>query len=158
MTAPSGYTVAGSGVLQSALCITALTCVAVGTTSTTVSDVVPATGLVLDSSDGGHTWVAAPTTPPVDDIYGVACPTAKVCAIVGTRWQGQPAVGTGAVAHSQDGGATFVTSGTAYVPLTLTALSCPSLTACVAVGGDTVARISLPAPAVVSPPVSRPIR
>jgi photosystem II stability/assembly factor-like uncharacterized protein len=149
----------GTGVLQSAACLSALACVAVGTTSTTVSDVVPATGLVLASSDGGHTWAAAPSTPPVDDVYGIACPMAKVCAMVGTRWQGTPAVGTGAVAHSVNGGATFTALTTAYVPLTLTALSCPSVTACIAVGGDSVARITLPTPpAPPTPPVRRPIR
>jgi hypothetical protein len=154
----AGAVPSGTGVLQSAVCLTALSCLAVGTTSTTVSDVVPATGLVLTSSDGGHTWAPAPNPPPVDDVYGIACPTAKVCAIVGTQWQGQPAVGAGAVARSQNSGATFIASSTAYVPLTLTALSCPSVTACVAVGGDSVARISLPTPPAPVLPVRRPIR
>ena len=154
----AGTVPSGTGVLQSALCLTALSCVAVGTTSTTVSDIVPATGLVLASADGGHTWTPSPSPPPVDDVYGIACPTAKVCAMVGTRWQGQPAVGTGAVARSQNGGVSFIASSSAYVPLTLTALSCPSVTACVAAGGDTLARISLPAPPAPVEPVRRPIR
>lgn len=137
---------AGMGVLQSVTCDSATECVAVGTTSTTVSDVVPAQGLILVSQDGGHTWTPSPVTPPVDDIYGVACPIPAECAIVGTRWVGQPPLGTGAVAQSKDGGAIFTRSTTAYVPLTLTALSCPTDLACIAVGGDTVARIALSPP------------
>jgi hypothetical protein len=63
--------------------------------------------------------------------------------MVGTRWAGNPAVGTGAVAQSADGGVTFRASSAAYIPITLTALSCPNSVACVAVGGDTVARLTL---------------
>ena len=59
---------------------------------------------------------------------------------------GHPAVGIGAVAQSIDGGLTFTPSLTAYVPLTLTAVACPTSAACVAVGGDTVARVRLIAP------------
>ncbi len=139
------------GVLQSATCATPASCVAVGTTSTTVSDVVPATGLQLVSADGGHTWALSPLTPPVNDVYGVACPSPVVCAIVGTDWKGNPAIGTGGVAHSVDGGARYTSSTTAYVPLTLTALACPSVTTCIAVGGDTVARVTLSVPAPVTP-------
>jgi photosystem II stability/assembly factor-like uncharacterized protein len=135
-----------AGVLQDATCPTASTCLAVGTTSTTVSDVVPATGQELASADGGRTWTFSAFPPPVDDVYGVACPTSKICAIVGTNWVGQPAIGSGGVAHSADGGVTYGVSKSAYVPLTLTALDCPTSTACIAVGGNTVARISLPPP------------
>ena len=46
--------------------------------------------------------------------------------MVGTNWIGTPAVGTGAVAHSSDGGADFTASTTEYTPLALTALSCPT--------------------------------
>lgn len=141
----------GAGVLQSAACLSTSTCIAAGTTTTTVSDVVPAKGEILRSSDGGHTWVAA-GTPPIDDVYGVACPSARLCAIVGTKWVGFPAVGTGAVAQSVDGGLSFRTSSSAYVPISLTALSCPSTAGCVAVGGNTVARLTLIAPKRVPTP------
>ena len=50
------------------------------------------------------------------------------------------------MAQSLNGGTTFRASSSAYVPITLTALSCPDATSCVAVGGDTVARITLIAP------------
>ena len=40
-----------------------------------------------------------------------------------------------------------LSSSAAYVPLTLAALSCPTTAACIAVGGDTLARITLQPPA-----------
>jgi photosystem II stability/assembly factor-like uncharacterized protein len=134
----------GTGLLQSAACASATRCLAVGTTSTTVSGVVPAAGALLLSDDGGHTWTPSPATPPVNNIFGVDCPLVKVCVMVGTRWVGGTAVGTGAVARSTDGGTTFIRSTTAYTPLTLTAVACPTDTTCLAVGGDTVARLTLP--------------
>ena len=82
-TVPSGF-----GVLHSATCMTVSLCLAVGTTSTTVSDVVPAKGELLCSADGGHTWAPATARPPVDDVYGLACPTAQLCAMAGTTWSG----------------------------------------------------------------------
>ncbi len=148
---------ANSGVLQDATCPAPGTCIAVGTTSTTVSDVIPAAGQLLASADGGRTWTLSPLTPPVDDVYGIDCPTAKVCAIVGTNWSGQPALGTGAVARTSDGGSTYTALRTAYVPLTLTAVACPGAAQCLAVGGDSTARITLPAP-VVPPTSVTPVR
>jgi photosystem II stability/assembly factor-like uncharacterized protein len=140
-TVPSGL-----GVLQSTACISASVCLAAGTTGTTVSDIVPAKGQLLRSADGGHTWEPVTGAVPVDDVYGVACPSATQCAMVGTKWVGFPAVGTGAVAQSIDAGLTFQVSAAAYVPITLTAVACPSTAGCVAVGGDTVARLTLRQP------------
>jgi photosystem II stability/assembly factor-like uncharacterized protein len=136
----------GVGVMRSAACVTATDCIAAGSTSTTVSDVVPAHGQLLSSGDGGHTWQPSPSSPPVQDEFAVECPSAQVCAMVGTQWQGNPPVGTGAVAQSVNAGVTFRQSSTAYVPLTLTALSCPSVSVCIAAGGDTVARITVAVP------------
>ena len=135
---------AGSGLLQRATCMTISSCLAVGTTATAVSAVIPAQGALLTSDDGGHTWVRAPAAQPIDDIYGVDCPSPSTCAMVGTNWTGTPAVGTGAVARSTDGGAVFTAATTEYTPLALTAVTCPTTQRCVAVGGDTVARITLP--------------
>jgi photosystem II stability/assembly factor-like uncharacterized protein len=135
----------GIGLLQGATCLSATECLAVGSTSTTVSDVVPALGQLLRSVDGGHTWAAA-ASPPVAG-YGIACPSTRVCTLVGTKWTGSPAVGSGAVAQSRDGGATFKESTSAYVPFPLTAVDCPTAAHCVAVGGATVARITVVPPA-----------
>jgi hypothetical protein len=133
----------GTGLLQSAVCATVTSCLAAGTTSTTISAVVPAKGEVLTSQDGGQTWIQSPTAPSADDVFAVACPSNRICAMVGTKWVGHPAVGTGAVAQSHDGGLSFTASTTAYTPLPLTALACFSPRACVAVGGNTVARLVL---------------
>ena len=135
-----------AGVLRSAACLSTSECLAVGSTSTTVSDVVPAKGEVLRSVDGGHTWTATARAVPVEDVYGLACPSAELCTMVGTYWVGYPAAAAGAVAQSGDGGHVFRLSPAAYIPTTLTGLSCPSTTACVAVGGRTVARITLITP------------
>jgi photosystem II stability/assembly factor-like uncharacterized protein len=135
----------GTGVLQVAECPTTSLCLASGSTSTTVSDVSAAQGELLQSADGGMTWSAA-AAPPIDDAYGMACPTAQLCALVGANWSGSPAVASGAVAQSHDGGSAFSISSAAYAPITLTAVACPSKAACVAVGGDVVARITLVQP------------
>ena len=147
---------AGLGVLQSTACLSASVCLVAGTTATTVSDIVPAKGELLRSADGGHTWAPVTGAVPVDDVYGMACPSTTQCAMVGTKWVGFPAVGTGAVAQSIDAGGTFRSSATAYVPITLTAVVCPSTVACVAVGGDTVARVALLQPKRHATPAGSP--
>jgi hypothetical protein len=135
---------AGTGLLQGATCPAPASCLAVGTTSTTVSAVVPAKGTLLMSDDGGHTWIPSTAAQSIGDIFAIDCPGALVCAMVGTKWTGQPAVGSGAVAESSNGGASFTAASSAYTPLALTALDCPTLRLCVAVGSETVARIALP--------------
>jgi photosystem II stability/assembly factor-like uncharacterized protein len=132
------------GLLRDATCVTPSVCLAVGTTATAVGDVVPGQGELLRSADGGHSWTTAQAaSSPVEDVFGVACPSTRVCAIVGTRWTGQPPVGAGAAAQSRDGGTRFAASSAAYVPLPLSALSCPTAAACVVVGGITVGRLTL---------------
>jgi photosystem II stability/assembly factor-like uncharacterized protein len=137
-TVPSGV-----GVLQSTACASPTVCLAAGTTGTTVSDVVPAKGELLRSTDGGHTWEQSAGTVPVEDVYGMACPSADQCAMVGTFWFGLPEVGVGALAQSIDAGTTFRSSPTSYTPITLAALACPSASSCIAVGGHTVAKVTL---------------
>jgi photosystem II stability/assembly factor-like uncharacterized protein len=136
----------GIGVLRSATCSSASVCLAAGSTSSSVNNVVPAKGALLDSTDGGHTWQPVTDVPPVADVFDIECPSATVCAMVGTVWSGTPAVSSGAVAQSGDSGATFHLSTAAYVPLTLTALSCPSATICFAAGGDSLARVTVAPP------------
>ncbi len=134
---------AKTGLLQSVDCATVTSCVAAGTTSTTVSAIVPAKGEMLTSQDGGQTWTRSPFALSIDDVYGIACPSPRICAMVGTKWVGHPAVGTGGVAQSRDSGNSFVASTTEYTPLPLTALACPTGRACIGVGGNTLARIVL---------------
>ena len=136
----------GIGVLRSATCSSPSHCLAAGSTSSSINNVVPAKGALLDSGDGGHTWQPVTGFLPVADVFDIECPSASVCAMVGTVWKGTPAVGTGAVAQSGDAGTTFHLSSAAYVPLTLTALSCPKATDCFAAGGDSLARITMAPP------------
>ena len=136
----------GTGVLRGTACPSPSVCVVAGSTSTTLSDVVAARGELLRSSDGGHSWKSS-ATPPVDDVHALSCPSAQQCAMVGGSWVGFPAVDVGAVARSTDGGASFSSAKTAYAPLALAAVTCPTTSHCVAVGGDTVVRITLAAPA-----------
>jgi photosystem II stability/assembly factor-like uncharacterized protein len=135
---------AGTGLLQDAWCATATRCLAVGTTSDTVSDVVPAHGALLVSNDGGHTWFPSAAVQPVDNIFGVSCPSARDCVVVGTQWVNHTSVGIGGVATSENAGAQFTAARTVYTPLSLIAVTCPTASSCIAVGGDTVARIALP--------------
>ena len=134
-----------AGVVQATDCVTTTLCLAAGSTSTTVSDVAPGQGELLRSVDGGTTWTAA-TAPPVDDVYGLDCPSQLLCAMVGTNWSGDPSVGSGAVAQSEDGGGTFKTSPAAYAPISLTSIACPDTKTCIAAGGDVLARVALVAP------------
>ena len=136
----------GIGVLQSTTCLSTSECLAAGTTGTTVSDVVPAKGELLRSVDAGHTWQASTGALPVEDVYGMACPSEQQCAMVGTEWFGLPALPVGAVGQSTDAGVSFRGSPTSYIPSTLTAIACPSASGCIAVGGHTVARITLVPP------------
>ncbi len=139
----------GTGLLQDAWCASATRCLAVGTTSDTVSDVVPAHGALLVSNDGGHTWFPSAAVQPVDDIFGVSCPSARDCVVVGTQWVNHTSVGVGGVATSVNAGAKFTAAHTVYTPLSLIAVTCPTAFSCIAVGGDTVARIALPKKVVV---------
>jgi len=150
--------VPGTGLLQAVTCASAIRCLAVGTSSTTANAVMPSSGVLLISGDAGHTWFPTRHPPPVDDIFGIACPTPDVCAIAGTRWIGGTTVGTGGLALSHDAGATFASMSTAYTPLTLTALACPTELTCVAVGGDTVVRADLTVLPPRSPGRSRETR
>ena len=137
---------AGTGLLRSVACPSKSTCLAAGTTSTTLSSIVASRGDMLRSLDAGHTWTAS-VAPPLDDVDALGCPSAQRCVMVGGRWVGLPAISVGAVATSTDAGGTFSPAQAAYAPLPLVAVDCPTASRCVAAGGDTLARITLPAPA-----------
>jgi photosystem II stability/assembly factor-like uncharacterized protein len=163
----AGVVPTGTGLLQAVACASSVRCLAAGTSSNTVNTVVPSTGVLLVSGDEGHTWFPARRAPPVDDIFGIACPAVTECALAGTRWVRGASVGTGGLALSVDAGMTFFALTSAYTPLTLTALACPSARACVAVGGNTVVRADLTIPPPTSghrtkvtqpPPRPAPIR
>ncbi|MHB1776773.1 MAG: WD40/YVTN/BNR-like repeat-containing protein [Acidimicrobiales bacterium] len=142
---------AGTGLLHAVACPGPGRCLSAGTTSSTDTDLAPAPGTVLASTDGGDSFSAGRQPAGVDDGFGLACPTPRRCVLVGTTWtSGADAVPSGAVAVSDDGGRRWRAVPTRYVPAGLIGVACPSTTACVAAGNDVVARIALPPPAAGS--------
>ena len=135
---------AGIGLLQSTACASATECLAAGTTTTTVERRRPGQGRAPAQRRRRAHLDAVDRPRPVDDVYGVACPDARAVrhGRAPTGSASRPSA-PGAVAQSVDGGPTFRASKAAYVPLSLTALACPTSAACVAVGGNTVARLAL---------------
>lgn len=138
----------GTGLLHGVSCPSATSCLAVGTTSTTTTDVAQAKGTALTSTDGGHTWSALAAPPGIDDAVSVSCPRTGTCVSVGTVWTPtNPPTPIGGVEATRDGGATWQPPEARYIPSGLTGVDCPTVTACVAAGNNVVARVTLPAPA-----------
>lgn len=94
---------------------------------------------IIATSDGGSTWTTESlptTTPPNEDIWGIACPTIQVCWLDG-MWDNGNATYSLAVERTTDGGAT-------WAPVTIPAaieqqttvnpyafgVSCPDATHC----------------------------
>ena len=116
---------AGLGVLQSAACLNATDCVAAGTTTTTVSDVVPAKGELLRSADGGHSWVPSGFRPAGGRRLQRRLPIGPDMHHRGDE-VGRPARHRHrSSGQSLNGGLTFSASSSAYVPIALTALVVP---------------------------------
>ncbi len=137
----------GVGLLHGISCTADGDCVAVGTKSTTTTDLAPATSQVLRSADGGTTWTLGASPAGLGDAFAVSCPTAGSCAAVGTVWTPtNPPTPIGGVVASGNGGTSWRTATTRYVPVGLIGVDCPLPTACVAAGNDVLARIALPAP------------
>jgi len=132
-----------TGILHGAAC-RATTCAAIGTSSTAVSDVVPADGQYLASVSGGP-WLLSTAAPPIGDGFALTCRTGRSCVAVGTDWvPSVPPTPIGGVAATADGGRTWTMPKLKQLPGTLTGVACPAPTWCVGVGGDAIARINLP--------------
>jgi photosystem II stability/assembly factor-like uncharacterized protein len=137
----------GTGLLHGVSCPTIEHCVAVGTVSTTATDVALGKAVILNSDDGGQSWQLAGGPPGVDDAFAVSCPTVQLCATVGTVWTPtNPPTPIGGVVTSSDGGATWLTPRSLYLPVGLVSVDCASARSCVAVGNDSIVRIALPRP------------
>jgi hypothetical protein len=120
----------------------AATCTAVGTTSTVVNGARVGQAVVLVSTDGGVTWVSAPVSPMAADLLDVSC-GAGPCVAVGDTVAASPQAGV--VVLTPTTGATvgnWHRAVDAPVALPLTAVSCVSLSACVAVGESVSARLT----------------
>jgi photosystem II stability/assembly factor-like uncharacterized protein len=134
----------GVGLLHGAGCDQAR-CLAVGTTATNTSVVVPGKGVILQSVDGGVTWTAEPLSTSVDDAFAVSCTARVVCVIVGTVWiPVSPPTPVGGVITSSDGGMTWRPAKLQYVPESMVAVDCASAAGCVAAGTNVLAHVALP--------------
>ena len=142
----------GVGILRGITC-NAATCLAAGTPSTATTGFVPAAGQLVASADGGQTWALVTTAIPHDDAFGTACPNAKTCVVVGTNWVGntQPAP-TGGIVATLDGGNLWRPATLKFDPVGLSAIACPAVNSCMAVGGDVLVHVTLP----VKPPAPKP--
>ncbi len=151
----------GTGILHAVSC-SGPSCLAVGSTSTVTTGVPAGEGALLSSADGGSTFVArSPSTVLVDGL-GVDCPdgspraAAPVCAAVGIRFtHAIPPVPLSAVVATHPAGPVVRALGQRYVPSPLTAVSCPTTSWCVAVGGAELARVVLPPSSALRPPAVR---
>jgi len=134
------------GLLRGVTCFLTV-CRAVGTSSTSVADVAQAAGQLLTSTDGGTTWEVTPTPPLLGDAFDIACPAGNSCAAVGTDWvPSSPPTPIGGVSSTADGGTSWKTPKLLDLPTSLVSVACPTTTSCVAVGGDVIARITMPPP------------
>ena len=138
-----GSVPAGTGILRAARCA-GTSCLAVGTNSTVTSILADAPGTLLVSLDGGDTWLAGTSPGGMGDGAALACPSTELCAAVGTTWAGNPAVPQGGVATTVDGGTAWTTPEERYLAEGLADVSCPSAKWCITVGGNSIARITLP--------------
>jgi photosystem II stability/assembly factor-like uncharacterized protein len=144
---------AGVGLLHGVDCVAAR-CVAVGTTATNTSVVVPAKGVILDSVDGGATWTDEAHSTSVDDAFAVSCTARFTCVIVGTEWiPVSPPTPVGGVISSSDGGRTWRAAKLQYMPQSMVAVDCGSAGSCVAAGSNLLADIAVP---VTAPKPSAP--
>ena len=128
-TTPSDGTTrpAGSGVM----------CTAVGTTATVANGGRSGQGVILTTSNGGVTWVAAPVPAVVADLLSVSC-GAGPCVAVGTTVASAPQSGVVVLsAQRSTVGAEWRAAVTATVPLPLAGVDCRTLSSCVAVGEST---------------------
>jgi hypothetical protein len=134
----------GVGLLHGAACDQAR-CLAVGTTATNTSVVVPGKGIILESLDGGVTWTAEPLSTSVDDAFAVSCTARVVCVIVGTVWiPVSPPTPVGGVITSNDSGRTWRPARLQYLPESMVAVDCASAGDCVAAGTNVLAHVALP--------------
>jgi hypothetical protein len=137
-TVPSGI-----GLLHAVTCSANDACLAVGTTSTTASDVALGHALVL-STDDRLNWVLEHEPSSIDDIFGASCDDEYACAVVGTVWvPSAPPTPTVGIATTTSGGFSWTKPTTLYLPTGLDAVDCLSPTTCLAAGGNVLARITL---------------
>ena len=111
--------------LSGVACPTAGVCVSVGQNAVDAGS--REVGVLVTTSNGGHTWKRRHIPAGFTDLMGVACPTALVCEAAG--------LGPTAIIGTTDGGATWTTQP---IPgsMFMEGVSCPRPQRCEAVGQD----------------------
>jgi photosystem II stability/assembly factor-like uncharacterized protein len=130
--------------LNSLMCMSAKSCVAVGARVTTnhggslSNSGQPDGGFAATTSDGGAQWASTPRLVGVKSLDAMACTTARTCIAVG----GNPVskkyiINKGAVTRTRDGGHTWRVLATLPKKVgELTSISCPVPHFCMAVGSS----------------------
>jgi photosystem II stability/assembly factor-like uncharacterized protein len=111
--------------LAGVACPTLQVCVAVG--MNVINGGTEEVGVVVTTSNGGHTWMQQPVPAGFTDLTGIACPTADICEAGG--------LGPKAVMGSTDGGASWTAQPIAG-SMFIKAVTCPRAGRCEAVGQD----------------------
>ena len=147
----------GTGLLHAVSCPTDTACVASGTTVTADIAVTKGAGLLLSTADGGQTWTADSVPARLGDGFAISCPSMASCVVVGARWLATtPPTLTGAAVATTTAGRRWRPPSTRYLPAALTAVDCATTSACVAVGGEETAQLTVPAPAAPRTPAPPP--
>lgn len=133
----SGQPISSPSFLDAVSCPTTMNCVAVAGYDTTTGS----SGAVF-SSDGGQDWTAGAVPPGVHDFEGLSCQSVADCVAVGSNainncgpsGCAQLGSSSSAIALTSDGGNTWTMASAPSGSGELYDVSCPSATACVAVG------------------------
>ena len=138
-----GMSTSGATLTQ-VTCPSATQCVAVGTTSTGVGVVLTGT-ITVSGSSTSDTWVSDPL-PATTSVSGLQCPVgATGCVAIGTT-------STGPILLSGPAGTGAWVAGTltGFSISTLTQVTCPTATACLAIGTGKIGLATTASPFVLS--------
>jgi hypothetical protein len=134
---PTGWTTQTAPIeeVDGVSCSSTSECMAVGGLA------VEGPGAVVDTADGGASWATVFALPyGVDGLAAVSCPTTSVCTAAGSTEDadgqippGQDA-GPGAVVHSTNGGASWMTQSFPAGVGNISAVSCASTSVCEVLG------------------------
>lgn len=92
-------------------------------------------GAILSSTNGGASWKMQPPPTPKTTLMGVTCLSAIVCLSAGAAVNPTGGAYRGEILRSTDGGTTWNIDSLPTGTMAMAAVTCPTATACIAVGG-----------------------